>query len=232
MSNSRREKKAWDLNIMTNLMPKKYYLCCTKVHLRTAEPPFPKIRTCKYWANVLCWHSTGMCVCVSAVCLFLTTKGLGVITSMCRMDSQNRQYGVVFVLMSRFPDCMLLNVETIITGKLPESRVINCDSFVLNDPCLLLSRPVSRAKHVQDASADIHGHVSGIQGDLLRHHATGAADWSWWRWGFCHWRYKHLSSNKSLLSTLVKSAVSFSQATNGGGGDRKLYCPAEAGKCG
>ena len=80
---------------------------------------------------------------VSAVCVFLTTKGFGVITSMCRMDSQNRQCGVVFVLMSRFPDRMLLNVETIITGKLPESRVIDCDSFVLNDPCLLLSRPVS-----------------------------------------------------------------------------------------
>lgn len=71
------------------------------------------------------------------------------------------------MLMSRFPDCMLLNVETITTGKLPESRVIDCDSFVLNDPCVLLFRPVSRAKHGQDASADIHGHGSGIQGDLL-----------------------------------------------------------------
>lgn len=81
---------------------------------------------------------------------------------------------------------MLLNVETIITGKLPESRVIDCDCFVLNDPCVLLSRPVSRAKHVQDASADIHGHGCGIQGDLLRHHATGAADRSRGRRGFCH----------------------------------------------
>lgn len=69
--------------------------------------------------------------------------------------------------MSRFPDCMLLNVETITTGKLPESRVIDCDSFVLNDPFVLLFRPVSRAKHGQDAPADIHGHGSGIQGDLL-----------------------------------------------------------------
>lgn len=92
------------------------------------------------------------------------------------MDSQNRQCGAVLVLVSGFPDYMLLNVETIITGKLPESRVIDCDCFVLNDPCVLLRRPVSRAKHVQDASADIHGHGGGIQGDLLRHHATGAAN--------------------------------------------------------
>lgn len=115
-------------------------------------------------------------VCVSAVCLFLTTKGLGVIKSKCRMDSQNRQCRVMFVLMCRFPDCLLLNVETIITGKLPESRVIDCDCSVLNDSCVLFSRPVSRAKHGQDASAHIHGHGSGIQGDLVRHHATGAAD--------------------------------------------------------
>lgn len=132
-----------------------------------------------------CWHVAGMCV--SAVCLFLTTKGLVVIRSVCRMDSQNRQWGVLFVLM-------LLNIETITTGKLPKSRLIACDSFVLNDPCVLLFRPESRAKHGQDASADIYGHGSGIQGDLLWHHATGAADRSWWRWGFCHWRYKHFTS--------------------------------------
>ena len=106
-------------------------------------------------------------VYVSAVGLFLTTKGLIVITSVCGIDSQNRQCGVVFVLKSRFPDCMLINVETIITGKLPESRVIDREDFVLNDPCVFLSRPVPRAKHGQDASADIHGHGSGIQGDLL-----------------------------------------------------------------
>ncbi len=82
-------------------------------------------------------------VSVSALCPFLTTKASAVITSVCRMDSQNRQCGVLFVLMSRFPDCMLLNVETVTTGKLPESRVINCDCSVLNDPCVLLSRPVS-----------------------------------------------------------------------------------------
>lgn len=108
--------------------------------------------------------------------LFLTTKGFRVITSMCRMDSPNRHRGAVFVLMSRFTECMLLNVETIITGKLPESGAVDCDRPVLNDPCVLLSRPVSRAKHVQDASADIHGHGCGIQGALLRHHGTGAAD--------------------------------------------------------
>lgn len=28
-------------------------------------------------------------VCASAVCLFLTTKGLTIITSVCRMDSEN-----------------------------------------------------------------------------------------------------------------------------------------------
>lgn len=146
-----------------------------------------------YWALLTQCRN----VCVSAVSPFLTTKGLAIITSMCRMNSQNRQCGVLFVLMSRSPNCMLLNVETIITGKLPDSRVIDCDCFVLNDPCLLLSRPVSRAKHGQDAPADIHGHGGGIQGDLLWYHATGAADRSWWCWGFCHWRYKHFTSNES-----------------------------------
>lgn len=99
---------------------------------------------------------------MSAVWPFLTAEGLVVIRSVfvCRMGSQNRQCGVLFVLM-------LLNVETITTGKLPESRLIACDSFVLNDPCVLLFRPVSRAKHGQDASADIYGHGCGIQGDLL-----------------------------------------------------------------
>lgn len=104
---------------------------------------------------------------MSAVGLFLTAKGLVVITSVCGMDSQNRQCAVVFVLMGRFPDCMLINVETINSGKLPELKVIDRDSFVLNDPCVLLSRPVPRAKHGQDASSDIHGHGSRIQGDLL-----------------------------------------------------------------
>lgn len=146
---------------------------------------------------------------MSAECL--DTKGFGVIKSMCRMDSQNRQCGVMFVLMSRFPDCMLISVETIISGKLPESRVINCDCFVLNEPCVLLSRPVSWAEHGQDASADIHGYGGGIQGDLLWHHATGAADRSWWCWGFCHWRYKHFTSKKCCLSINIKHVVSFSQ---------------------
>lgn len=76
-------------------------------------------------------------------CPFLTTKGFAVITNVCRMDSENRQCGVLFVLMSGFPDCMLLNAVTITTGKLPEWRLINCDGFVFNDPCVLLFRPVS-----------------------------------------------------------------------------------------
>lgn len=75
-------------------------------------------------------------MCVSAVCASLTTSALTVITSVCRMNSQNRQCGALFALMRRFPACMLLNVEIITTGKLPESRVIDCDSFVLNDPCV------------------------------------------------------------------------------------------------
>lgn len=113
--------------------------------------------------------------CASAVFLFLTTKGLTIITRVCRMDSENSG-GVLFVLMSRIPDSVLLSAVTITRGKLPESVVIKCDASVLNDPCASLFRPVSRAKHCQDASADIHGDGSGIQGDLLRHHGAGAAD--------------------------------------------------------
>lgn len=36
------------------------------------------------------------------------------------MASQNRRRGVLFVLMSRFPDFVLLNGETVTTGKLPD----------------------------------------------------------------------------------------------------------------
>lgn len=100
-------------------------------------------------------------VFASAVCLFLTTKGLTIITSVCRMDSENSG-GVLFVLMSRIPDSVLLSAVTITRGKLPESVVIKCDASVLNDPCVSLFRPVSRAKHCQDASADVHGDGSGI----------------------------------------------------------------------
>lgn len=80
------------------------------------------------------------------------------------------------MLMSRVPDSVPLNAVTITAGKLPESVVIKCDAPVFNDPCASLFRPVSRAKHLQDASADVHGHGGGIQGDLLRHHAAGPAD--------------------------------------------------------
>lgn len=114
-------------------------------------------------------------VFASAACLFLNTKGLTIITSVCRMVSENSG-GVLFVLMSRIPDSVLLSAVTITRGKLPESVVIKCDSSLLNDPCASLFRPVSRAKHCQDASPDVHGDGSGIQGDLLRHHAAGAAD--------------------------------------------------------
>lgn len=100
-------------------------------------------------------------VCVSAVCLFLTTKGLTIITSVCRMDSENSG-GVLFVLMSRIPDSVPFSAVTITRGKLPESVVIKCDASVLNDPCVSLFRAVSRAKHCQDASADVHGDGSGI----------------------------------------------------------------------
>lgn len=124
------------------------------IHIMKPEPLYALLTQCRN-------------VCVSAVCAPLTTSALAVITSVCRMNSPNRQCGVLFALMRRFPACMLLNVEIITTGKLPESRVIDCDSSVLNDPCVLLFRPVSRAKHGQDASADIHGHGGGIQGDLL-----------------------------------------------------------------
>lgn len=57
-------------------------------------------------------------VCASAVCLFLTTKGLTIITSVCRMDSENSG-GVLFVLMSRIPDSVLLSAVTIIRGETP-----------------------------------------------------------------------------------------------------------------
>lgn len=72
-------------------------------------------------------------VCASAVCLFLTAKGLTIITRVCRMDFENSG-GVLFVLMSRIPDSVLLSAVTITRGKLPESVVIKCDAPVLNDP--------------------------------------------------------------------------------------------------
>lgn len=126
------------------------------------------------------------CVCISSV-FFSLLKALTIITSVCRVDSENSG-GVLFVLMSRIPDSVLLSAVTIRGGKLPESVVIKCDAPVLNDPCASLFRPLSRAKHCQDASADFHGDGGGIQGDLLRHHAAGAADRGWRSWGFCHWR--------------------------------------------
>lgn len=36
------------------------------------------------------------------------------------MASQNRRRGALFVLISRFPDFVLLNGETVTTGKLPD----------------------------------------------------------------------------------------------------------------
>lgn len=127
-------------------------------------------------------------MCVSA------SRHFGVMTHM--LDVLSRQtWWSVFVLMSRIPDFMLLNGKSTTRGKLPGYCWTRGQPTVtvvcLMIPACRLRRPLSRAKHVQDASADVHGHGSGVQGDLLRHDGAGAADWSWWRRGLRHWRYQH-----------------------------------------
>lgn len=86
------------------------------------------------------------------------------------------------MLMSRIPDFMLLNGKSTTRGKLPDYSGAGGQPTVtvvcLMIPACRLCRPLSRAKHGQDASADIHGHGGGVQGDLLRHDGAGAADWS------------------------------------------------------
>lgn len=86
------------------------------------------------------------------------------------------------MLMSRIPDFMLLNGKSTTSGKLPDYSGAGGQWTVavvcLMMPACRLRRPLSRAKHVQDASADVHGHGCGVQGDLLRHDGAGAADWN------------------------------------------------------
>ncbi len=65
-------------------------------------------------------------------------------------------------------------------------------------------RFVSWAEYGEDEAVDVHGHGGRDEGDLVRHHAAGAADRCGRCGGFRHWRY---GSALPFLSLRVMSNV-------------------------